>query len=198
MSEEYGTGVGDDLFKRSKTGAWGNPLWDDPDVCAGGVMPGEAQLLYGLVRALRPDFVLEVGTSHGYSTLHFAAGCRDNQWGKVHTVEIHQGRYEDATRNIEQAGLSDWVEQHHSLLDDFPLVEAFQLVFLDAGHTASEVKGYLNKINEYTNEDTLILIHDALWEDHVRAALSGTGWAAIFLHGTSFAGLALLARRYQK
>lgn len=46
------------------------------------------QLLYNLVRAVRPATVVEFGTSFGISTLYLAAAVRDNGTGRVITTEL--------------------------------------------------------------------------------------------------------------
>ena len=46
------------------------------------------RLLYALVRASRPDTVVEFGTSFGISTIYLAAAVTDNGTGRVVTTEL--------------------------------------------------------------------------------------------------------------
>ncbi|MEV6873102.1 class I SAM-dependent methyltransferase [Amycolatopsis sp. NPDC051128] len=67
-------------------------------------------LLYSAVRSIRPEVVVELGTSYGFSTLHIAAALRDNGHGTVITAEIDPRKVRDATWNFTAAGLASHVE----------------------------------------------------------------------------------------
>src|SRR5215213_2331444 len=61
------------------------------DVAAQAYLPISArggELLYNLVRAIRPATVVEFGTSFGISTLYLAAAVRDNGTGRVISTEL--------------------------------------------------------------------------------------------------------------
>ncbi|WP_394621594.1 O-methyltransferase [Lentzea sp. JNUCC 0626] len=62
-------------------------------------------LLYGLVRACRPETVVEFGTSYGISTLYLAAAVRDNGRGHVYGTELSAVKLAAARANLEEAGL---------------------------------------------------------------------------------------------
>ncbi len=65
------------------------------------------QLLYNLVRAIRPATVIEFGTSFGISTLHLAAAVRDNGAGRVITTELSRDKIAAARRTFTETGLDD-------------------------------------------------------------------------------------------
>jgi predicted O-methyltransferase YrrM len=65
------------------------------------------RLLYSLVRAARPDVVVEFGMSFGISTLYLAAGVRDNGAGRVVTTEVSQSKIARARRTFAETGLDD-------------------------------------------------------------------------------------------
>ncbi|GAA0947656.1 O-methyltransferase [Virgisporangium aurantiacum] len=67
-------------------------------------------LLYSLVRAARPQTVVEFGTSYGISTLYLAAAVRDNGTGRVVTTELSATKVAAARRNLADAGVADVVE----------------------------------------------------------------------------------------
>jgi predicted O-methyltransferase YrrM len=75
-------------------------------------MPVSAQggeLIYSLVRASRPDVVVEFGTSFGISTLHLAAAIADAGHGQLFTTELSATKIEAARANLEEAGLAEFV-----------------------------------------------------------------------------------------
>jgi predicted O-methyltransferase YrrM len=67
------------------------------------------KLLYALVRASRPETVVEFGTSFGISTIYLAAAVTDNGTGQVITTELSDKKAEAARSNLRQAGVSDVV-----------------------------------------------------------------------------------------
>jgi predicted O-methyltransferase YrrM len=67
------------------------------------------RLLYALARAIRPEVVVEFGTSYGISTLHLAAAVHDNGAGHVYGTEMSATKVTAARRNLAAAGLSDHV-----------------------------------------------------------------------------------------
>lgn len=151
-------------------------------------MPGEGQLLYGFVRALKPEIILEIGTSYGGSTLHLAAGCKDNDFGRVYTVEIDLYRQSQAKYYVELAGVESWVEFYNSI-PDLPQID---FAFLDAGHTQKEVAQYLIDIKDKLSKNALVLVHDATWRNHVVEAANEQGFNYLILPSTSHAGMAIL------
>jgi predicted O-methyltransferase YrrM len=70
------------------------------------VAPEVGRLLYALVRASRPETVVEFGTSFGISTIHLAAAVTDNGTGRVVTTELSERKAAAARANLEQAGLA--------------------------------------------------------------------------------------------
>jgi predicted O-methyltransferase YrrM len=69
-----------------------------------------AQLLYMLVRATGARSIVEFGTSFGISTLHVAAGLRDNGGGRVITTEFESSKAARARENFVAGGLADLIE----------------------------------------------------------------------------------------
>jgi predicted O-methyltransferase YrrM len=93
-----------------------------------------AQLLYMLVRSTGARHVVEFGTSFGISTLHLAAGLRDNGGGRVITTEFESSKIERARENFVAGGLDDLIEIREgdalqTLAHDLP--EPIDIVLLD-------------------------------------------------------------------
>jgi predicted O-methyltransferase YrrM len=83
------------------------------DALAPVYMPVSAEggsLLYTLVRAARPQIVVEFGTSFGISALYLAAAVRDNGVGRVMTTELSAAKVAAARENFAEAGVADLVE----------------------------------------------------------------------------------------
>lgn len=73
------------------------------------VTPEAGRLLYSLVRATRPQTVVEFGMSLGLSGIHLAAAVRDNGTGRVVTTELSAAKIATATANFAEAGVDDVV-----------------------------------------------------------------------------------------
>jgi predicted O-methyltransferase YrrM len=63
------------------------------------------ELLYSLIRAGRPETVVEFGTSYGISTIYLAAAVADNSVGRVIGTELNAAKVTAARANLYQAGL---------------------------------------------------------------------------------------------
>jgi predicted O-methyltransferase YrrM len=79
------------------------------DAMAAVYMPISARggdLLYSLIRASRPDTIVEFGTSFGISTIYLAAAVADNGKGHIYSTELSAAKVDAARRNLLEAGLA--------------------------------------------------------------------------------------------
>ena len=98
------------------------------------VSPETGRLLYLLVRATQARSIVEFGTSFGLSTLHLAAGLKDNGGGRLIGSEFEVEKIARAKQHLCEAGLGEWVEIRdgdalESLSRDLP--EVVDLLLLD-------------------------------------------------------------------
>jgi predicted O-methyltransferase YrrM len=63
------------------------------------------KLLYVVIRASRPQTVVEFGTSFGISTIYLAAAVTDNGTGHVLTTELSSKKVAAAGANLREAGV---------------------------------------------------------------------------------------------
>ena len=70
------------------------------------ISPQGGDLLYVLVRAKRPNTVVEFGTSYGISTICLAAAVADNGTGRVVSTELSTAKVVAARANLAEAGLA--------------------------------------------------------------------------------------------
>lgn len=66
--------------------------------------------LYILARSQGSRAIVEFGTSFGISTIYLASAVHDNGGGRVITCELNAEKVRSARRNMEEAGLSGFVE----------------------------------------------------------------------------------------
>lgn len=174
------------LFGRTQRDETGAPLING-DTMAGTIYPGEGELLYGLVSALKPNNVLEIGTGYGYSTIHLAAAMRDLGKGLVYTVEPDEGRRKEAVANLAEAGLLPYAEFYPAV----PPIRA-EFVFIDAYHDRRMVEGYIRQAESCGCQYGAI--HDAMSLNHAYLACKDTNWMCMVYPHTSHLGMALIMR----
>ena len=140
----------------------------------GGVNPGDQRALYYLVRALKPQRFLEVGTHIGASTLFIARALAANGSGAMTSVDIYDvndpqkadwkkyGASHSPRESLVQAGLADRVsfsaEGALPFMDRTP--EKFDFIFLDGDHKASAVYKEISAALKILAPGGVILLHD--------------------------------------
>ncbi len=97
------------------------------------VAPATGRFLFALVAPNTACEVLEIGGSRGYSSIWLGAGVR-YLGGRVLSLEKDPPKAEAWRKNVEDAGLSDWVEliegDAYEILAS--LEDIFDVVFLDS------------------------------------------------------------------
>jgi caffeoyl-CoA O-methyltransferase len=88
--------------------------------------------LYSLVRSMRPELIVEIGSSTAYSTIWMAEAAR-SYGGRIVGSEILPDRAETGNQNLREAGVSDLARIETG--DGSQIAAAFSvidLIFLDA------------------------------------------------------------------
>lgn len=102
--------------------------WRDMNVSA-----TDGELLYDIVLQNKYTKALEIGTSTGRSGIYIAWAL-SKTGGKLTTIEIDEGRHEEALQNFKESGLSEYIEARladaHELVPELP--GPFDFVFIDA------------------------------------------------------------------
>jgi predicted O-methyltransferase YrrM len=103
------------------------------EVRARAVVPTTGRFLFSLVAPQADCEVLEIGGSRGYSTIWLAAGVR-YLGGRVLSLEHDPAKLEARRRNVEEAGLEEWVELvDGDAFEQLPRIDdVFDVVFIDA------------------------------------------------------------------
>jgi len=137
-----------------------------------------ARLLYMLARASGARSVVEFGTSFGVSTLHLAAGLRDNGGGRIITTEFEPSKAARARENFAVGGLADLIELREgdalqTLARDLP--GQIDLVLLDGAK--SLYPAVLTLLEEHLRPGALIIADNVdrspEYLRRVRSATSG-------------------------
>ncbi len=121
----------------------------------------QGRLLEMLVRMLRPQRILEIGTFTGYSAICMARGLGDG--GELHTIEVNDELEEFAAGYFVRSGLSDRITQHiGSALDIVPSLGRFDLIFID-GDKREYPQYYDMVMTHSVHSGTFLLADNILW-----------------------------------
>ena len=110
-----------------------------------------AEFLYGLVRALKPQIVLESGTGRGLCSTFIAQALSDNGNGWLHTYEPLESFARKARRRLRT--LPATVHDGIATLYDGPSPD---LVFLDSAGEGRE-----DEIETWLDRPVALVVHDA-------------------------------------
>ena len=130
----------------------------------------QGDLLYSLVRYLRPHRTLEVGLANGFSTLHIAQALEDNQLGAHTAIDPFQSSDWDDVGlvSLQRAGLAKWVEHDprpsHAALPAFEADDQkIQFAFVDGSHLFEYVMADFLGIDRILSVGGLIAFDDSDW-----------------------------------
>lgn len=120
-----------------------------------------AQYLRTLIRENWAKKILEIGTAHGYSCIHFADQIH-HLWGHITTIEFSQIAYEIASEHISQSEFSDSISQYFwDAREIIPfLEETYDFIFIDGLKKAS--LDFLKLVWNKTSPSAIIVIDDVI------------------------------------
>jgi predicted O-methyltransferase YrrM len=129
----------------------------------GSIWQVEGQVLYALVRALKPKTALELGTWYGCSATHILQAMHDNRWGALQAVDNHvQGgpavigdRIPDDLRG--RFEFTDMDIMAYVATAD----EQFDLIFEDGMHDRAQVAAVWSAAQRILAPGGLMISHDA-------------------------------------
>lgn len=126
---------------------------------SGSVWTVEGQVLYALVRTLKPLNILEFGTADGCSTTHMAAALKANGSGRIISVDMN----DYAGRNI-PTELREYVTIEVSLVADWlhQPRPRFDFVYEDSEHTIETTAAVWAWGRAHVTQGGAVLSHDAV------------------------------------
>jgi len=102
------------------------------------------KIMYGIVRAMKPDVVVEVGTYRGYTACFLAKALQENKKGRLYcidnfTLNDHSHRYGDPKQhligNFTKAGVMDVVTILEGNSDEVKWPDKVDFAYVDGWHS---------------------------------------------------------------
>jgi predicted O-methyltransferase YrrM len=130
------------------------------------------RLFYRVVRALHPERSVELGTSVGMSAAYFGAGHRDNQHGRLTTVEGQRNSADVAERVFSELAIADHVDVVCGQFDDvlpgvLEKLGTVDLAFIDGNHHREPTLRYFEMLASRTTPGGLLVFDDIFYPlDH--------------------------------
>jgi predicted O-methyltransferase YrrM len=129
----------------------------------------QGMILYQMVKFFKPDYIIELGTSVGISTLYLAKG---NKKATVYTVEGDSGLCkissenfnENQCKNIEM--INDTFD--HALPGVLKKCNKKTIVFIDGNHSYEATLKYFYMCIKQLNDNSIIIIDDINWSKGMR------------------------------
>ncbi|MGW7578725.1 class I SAM-dependent methyltransferase [Streptomyces sp. NPDC054765] len=118
----------------------------------------EAEMTYLLLRDLRPETVVEVGTFYGWSTMWILSALRDNGTGHLHSFDI----VDNVVRNVPGELSADrWTFNKGDIQQHPEKVPAeTDYLFIDADHGARFAHWYIENLFPAVPPRTPTSVHD--------------------------------------
>ncbi len=144
------------------------------EVVRDSVPPHEGQTLFNLVRALRPESCLELGTCLGISSAYIAAALDLNETGKIMTMEGGRDLARVASINFTRMKLSN-IALTTGRFDDnlqhvLSQVAPVDFVHVDGHHDGEAAIGYFDRIAAHTAGPSVFVFDDIRWSRDMHAA----------------------------
>ena len=124
----------------------------------------QCQILFKLISHLKPNNILELGTSLGLSTLYLAKASMNT---KVLSIEGSPEIAQQAKKNFESLN-ADNIELHIGKFDEvLPKVidgiSPLGLAYLDGNHTYEATMRYFENLLKHSDEKTVLVFDDIYW-----------------------------------
>jgi predicted O-methyltransferase YrrM len=142
-------------------------------------LPGEVRtaavmgdLFSALVRARRPETVVEFGTAFGVSGMYFLAGLESNQAGLLWTFDPNEVWASLARKNL--SAISQRYRLTIGTFEDhvagcLGASERIDLAFIDAIHTPAFVLPQLELVLAHSQPNALVILDDVHFSSEMRA-----------------------------
>lgn len=154
--------------------AWLNARLEQANFASG--LGDSAWTLYGLVRAMKPQICVEIGSARGKSTCYIGAALRDNGGGKLYAIDPHTSTLWNDSRSVDTLPILRQNLRRFDLIRQVEILRAssaeaaagwnlpIDLLFIDGDHSYGGVKRDWELFAPFVQPFGNIIFHDTLWD----------------------------------
>ncbi len=135
-----------------------------------------AWFLHGLVRSMKPNVCVEIGSAHGYSTCLIGLALKINLKGRLWAIDPHitnswsdnepEDTFGSIQANLGTLGISNYVhivrKTTSQAAPDLP--DNIDFAFIDGDHSYEGVKTDWDIISRRMAPYGMIIFHDTMWD----------------------------------
>lgn len=134
-------------------------LWTAPDRIA--TEDDVADLWVALIRALKPQCVVELGAYWGYTTEKLGRAVKEQGFGKVYAIELDGSRAEAVRKRVLEADLPVIVYQEYSLRFTPPHPVDLLICDTEPENRVDEVVYY----RQFMSAVGVVIVHDTAFQE---------------------------------
>ncbi len=141
-------------------------------------MGDSAWLLHGIVRSMKPEVCVEIGSAQGWSTCHVGLALREHFHGHLYAIDPHlptQWNDIDAVEslpilqgNLQRFGLENYVTIVRKTSGDAARdwTRPIDFLLIDGDHSYEGVKRDWELFSPFLHPFGIAVFHDTTWEIH--------------------------------
>jgi predicted O-methyltransferase YrrM len=155
---------------------WGRDWQRIEDISFHSGLGDSAWVLHGLVRALKPEICVEIGSARGKSACFIGLALRENGFGRLYAIDPHcptawndaasVETYETMRQNLCRLGLEACVEivRERSEAAAQAWSVPIDLLFIDGDHSYEAARRDWLAFLPFVRRFGVVLFHDTLWD----------------------------------
>lgn len=144
------------------------------NICKASIPFKKAILLFKVVRNLKPNNCLELGTCLGISSSYISSALQLNQKGFLFTIEGDPQLAALSEKNFQELNLKNikvFAGRFQDILDEvLKKHNPIDFVFIDGHHTEKATLKYFNIIFPYLSDRSILIFDDIKWSNGMNRA----------------------------